>query len=510
MYDTPAHLARQLARHVPKRPARVLEPAVGRGALLLPLLQRFENHDTRLVCVDTDADSLEHVRAALQPRGIHAAYVNEDFVEWATRQPSSSFDCILMNPPFAGSRRDCRRLQLRQLECDHHPPTAPIPAEAAFTYLAHRLLAPDGRLLAVLPCSVIMSESLAWLRSLLFRTGSVDYVYEFPPGTFRTVDSKVYLLVFRKGRPRPTKLVKPDLQRSKRLTLPRQTPVPPRLDFAYHVGDLRMRILKHHSTLRWKPLGDVARIFRGTVPSAPRPDGVVHSTHFTKGQWRPPGGQENARAFHGQLRRTDLLIRRVGRNNHLTLGDARLVAGLYATDCLFVIRPNVGVSSRTLQFALQSILALDWLPACLERGTGARYFSKDTLERLPVPLATSTVYVDAFLRFSETTDPRAAEPATRCLAYHSGTSFDCVDCQLDACPLLESRRRPQTASPPVESATTENGSHSTCGQPGADPSNRPTKVASSRRPEIHPTMDRAVRFGPRLLRAAPSVELRKV
>lgn len=459
MYDTPAHLARQLVRHVPKRLARVLEPAVGKGALLLPLLQRFESQHTHLVCVDIDPDSLDKARTALQRSGTHTDYVNEDFLDWATQQPPSYFDCILMNPPFAGSPQDCRRLQVPQLTCGDDRPTAPIPTEAAFTFLAHGLLAPGGRLLAILPCSVIMSESLGWLRSLLFRTGSIDYVYEFPAGTFTTVDSKVYLLVFRKGRPRPTQLVKPNLQQFKRLTLPRRSDVPLRLDFDYHAGNLRMRILQHHTTLRWKPLGEVARIFRGTVPSAPRPEGVVHSTQFTNGQWHPPVGQITTRAVHGQLRHTDLLIRRVGRNNHLTLGDARLVAGFYGTDCLFVIRPNAGVSSRALLFALQSILALEWLPACLERGTGARYISKSTLERLPVPLAASTVFADAFRRFSCTKDLDASATATRCLAYHSGANLECLACKSDACPLLETHRVPPSAASSIESAPTHNGSH---------------------------------------------------
>ena len=468
MYDTPAHLARQLIRHVPKRLARVLDPAVGRGALLLPLLNRFERQHTHLVCVDIDSDSLNEVHAALQPRQIQADYINDDFLAWAMEQPPSSFDCILMNPPFAGARPDCRSVQPPQLGDEQHRPTAPIPVEAAFTYVAHRLLAPGGRLLAILPCSVIMSESLDWLRTFLFRTGSVDYVYEFPAGTFRTVDSKVYLLVFKKGpRRQRTQLIKPHPQQSKRLALPRQTDVPPRLDFDYHVGDLRVRKLQRHTNLCWAPLGDVARIFRGTVPSAPRPDGVVHSTHFTDDQWRPPTGQTTSRNQQGRLRHSDLLIRRVGRNNHLTLGDARLVAGFFATDCLFVIRPNASTSSPKLLFALKSILALDWLPPFLERGTGARYFCKSSLEQLPVPLAACSVYSDAFLRFSHgqaANDPDGCPltppTATQCLAYHSGTDLECLACQSSPCPLLETHHQPEPSPSSVHSPSTHNGSSS--------------------------------------------------
>ena len=468
MYDTPAHLARQLVRHLPKRLARVLDPAVGKGALLLPLLRRFERQHTHLVCVDIDSDSLNELHATLQPRQIQADYINDDFLTWAIEQPPSSFDCILMNPPFAGARADCRALHLPQLGDEQHRPTTPIPVEAAFTCVALHLLAPRGRLLAILPSSVITSESLRWLRSFLFQTGSVDYIYEFPAGTFRTVDSKVYLLVFQKGtRRRNTQLIKPHSQQSKRLALRRQTDTPHRLDFDYHAGHLRMRILQRHTNLHWTPLGDVAQIFRGTVPSAPRHDGAVHSTHFTDDQWRPPSRQTTSPVRQGRLRHSDLLIRRVGRNNHLTLGDARLVAGLFATDCLFVIRPNASTSSPALLFALKSILALEWLPPFLERGTGARYFCKSSLEQLPVPLAASSVYSDAFLRFSHaagTNDPdhypSTPSTATQCLSYHGGTDLKCLACQSSPCPLLETHHLSESRPSSVHSPSTHNGTSS--------------------------------------------------
>ena len=209
MYDTPAHLAKQLVRHAPKRISRLLDPAVGKGALLHPLLRKFEGQNTHVVCVDTDADALHELRERFGDRKFRRDYVNKDFLNWGIEQGSESFDCVLMNPPFAASRLDCRILDSVRTNVYANQPASPIPMEAAFVCLAHRLLAPGGRLLSVLPCSIVMSESLQWLRQFLCDTGSIEYLYEYPARTFKHVDSKVYLLVYKKGtRRRSVRLVR--------------------------------------------------------------------------------------------------------------------------------------------------------------------------------------------------------------------------------------------------------------------------------------------------------------
>ena len=445
MYDTPAHLAQQLVRHAPKRISRLLDPSVGKGALLRPLLRRLERHHSEVVCVDTDTDALNELSSGLRDRQFHGTYVNEDFLNWGLRQQAASFDCVLMNPPFAATRSDCRTVDLPQSIFDQYKPSAPVPIEAAFMCVAHRLLAVGGRLLAVLPCSVIMSESLQWLRSFLVHTGSIEYVYEFPPRTFKTVESKVYVLVFKKGvRRHRIELIKPQFNRTDTLSVMVNGQIPHRLDFDYHDGWVRMETLTRNTSLGWKPLCQAARIFRGTVPSVPRPKGVVHSTDFRLGRWRRPADDPKVDTARGRICPSDLLIRRVGRNSHLTIGDASLVAGLLATDCLFIIRPNQGIASRRLLFALKSIVGLDWLSTVLVRGTGANYFCKSSLEQLPVPLAAPDAYADSYLNFVHAQDSGCADcastaisTATECLAHQSGQlgskpSGQCLQCALPA------------------------------------------------------------------------------
>lgn len=454
MYDTPAHLAKHLLRHVPKHMTRVLEPAIGRGALISPLLSRLEKHKVELVCVDTHTDSLNEVNKILKHRKIKATYINDDFLNWAPTQTRCSFDYILMNPPFAGIRTAYRTLD----EYDGQP-IARMPVEAAFVYAAQRLLSPGGRMLAILPCSVIMSESLAWLRTLLFETGSIDYVYEFPVRTFKTVDSKVFLLVFRKGHRKSTRLIKSDGDLSKSITLRNSSDGLSRLDYGYHEGISHWRELQRHTALAWRPLGEVARIFRGTMQSAPRDDNVVHSTNFVLGRWRPPKGKPIERTKNGRLQDSDLLVRRVGRNNHRTLGSAQLVAGLYATDCLFVIRPRGDICSQRLHFALYSVFLLDWLPAFLERGTGASYYSKNTLELLPVPLEAARVFSDAFRQFSRSliTNQSAFASMTQCLTHLGEAQNNGVACLSKSCPLLGSQALDDVAEHVTWDSSTMNG-----------------------------------------------------
>ena len=51
---TPPEIARALARHAPKSVTRVLDPAVGDGSLLLPLLDRVCHSRCEVTAVDID------------------------------------------------------------------------------------------------------------------------------------------------------------------------------------------------------------------------------------------------------------------------------------------------------------------------------------------------------------------------------------------------------------------------------------------------------------------------
>ena len=52
-YDTPIKLAQILAEHVPTNVRKILEPSVGTGILLEPIIAQSDQI-TEVVCIDTD------------------------------------------------------------------------------------------------------------------------------------------------------------------------------------------------------------------------------------------------------------------------------------------------------------------------------------------------------------------------------------------------------------------------------------------------------------------------
>ena len=74
-----------------------------------------------------------------------------------------------------------------------------IPIEVAFIVRAVRLLNPNGVLLAIVPATLISSFKTSWLRQYLMEIGAVDYVHELPKRTFKGVEARVYLFVYRKS-----------------------------------------------------------------------------------------------------------------------------------------------------------------------------------------------------------------------------------------------------------------------------------------------------------------------
>lgn len=421
MFDTPPHVAAVLARHVPRKPRRVLDPAVGKAALLAPLWRRLKHHDSELVCIDTDPHAVATVRAQARKHAVRCQAVHHDFLTWSSCAQSGSFDCIIMNPPFAATRNQCRALDAFTLSAIGIPSLPKsIPLEAAFLIQAIPLLEHRGRLLAIVPCSIVMAESLQWLRSLLLSSGTLEFVYEFPPFTFPAVESRVYLIVFCKG-PQQGRIELRRFDPERRLALPIAFPkrrYPSRLDYGFHFASAHIRALTRRAVLDWRPLGELARVFRGTVPSPPHHAPLVHSTNFRNGYWLPPTTPPvRGDCDQRRLRSGDLLVRRVGRASCRSFGLAPAIAGYHATDCVFVIRPGAAAPhALRLLFGVKLVTSFTWSAPLLERGTGARYLSKNSLTSLPIPVGAPDLFADDFVSFSHAHDARNPHTAGLAIA----------------------------------------------------------------------------------------------
>jgi len=402
-YDTPEEVASRLTRHAPRKIRKILDPSVGSGVLLEPLLERLKKQATQIICVDSDPKAISQVQSSFRSYSFKKlSCINADFLKWSAGR-KGDFDCIVMNPPFGATKADLRKISLSRALQEHAGRQLAMPLEAAFLCRAIELLKDGGRLLAVLPASVIMAESSHWLRALLLNVGAVRMVHELPPRCFPTVESRMYLLIFDKGASqRSITLLNHDLIEPERMTIsPADHRLVKRFDFGFQKANEFLRRLKRYKKFGWKSVGDVATVFRGNVKSPLNGKICVHTTDFHGGFWTLKHWESsNSRlAATSSIRRGDLLIKRVGRDCHKTVGPPISIVGSPCSDCILVIRPNNHRESMELQFSIQSILRTGWARPLLEKGTGASYISQKSLLELTIPMNLHERFPQTFARF---------------------------------------------------------------------------------------------------------------
>lgn len=389
-YDTPRSVASALARHAPRRIRRLLDPAVGHGVLVEAVGTAVVAAGGRAVCVDVDSEALvackKHLRSL---SGVTAEYLNLDFLKWGAGR--ERFDCIIMNPPFAAKKQYAVPLGLEG------PPSRfgnhrLVPIEAAFVLKAVDLLEPGGRLLAVLPSSVILGQLFAWLRRHLCDAGSIRYVHELPQFTFADVESRVYLFVFdKKGRSAQVTLSNHDLRLPFSIRVLRSMLDPElRLDFGFCSSSAFLReVVSSTPGLGWTELGACARVFRGRGVSPHRLKRSLHTTDFSAEDWgfskRPSAIAEDC-SDRG-LKQGDLFVKRVGRNSSRTLRLNRGLNNKLCSDCILVVRPSKLAARMQLLLAARVLLESGVGASLIERGSGASYITEGALRSLPIPFS---------------------------------------------------------------------------------------------------------------------------
>lgn len=387
-YDTPGAVAAALGRHAPRRIRCLLDPAVGRGVLVEAVVPRLLAVGGRVVCIDVDSRVLAACKSHLRKlQRVEAEYLNLDFLKW--KSLGRRFDCVIMNPPFGATKRQEVPLDSLCLPLDSGAPRV-APLEVAFVMKAVSLLETDGRLLAVLPSSVILGQQSTWLRRYLCDIGRIRYVHELPQFTFSDLESRVYLLVFDKGgQSTAFTLLNHDLRRPFSIRVMRSTLDPElRLDFGFSSSSACLReTMSRSPELAWTTLGDCANIFRGRGDSPDQLERSLHSTDYNAQDWRfskRVGGIAQDGSARG-LRRGDLLLKRVGRDCSRTLRPNCSLHNKQCSDCIFVIRPLKPTRATRLLLATRVVLESKAGPALTERGSGASYVTEAALRSLPIP-----------------------------------------------------------------------------------------------------------------------------
>lgn len=410
-YYTPISVAQVLARHVPKNPLRVLEPAAGTGILLEPLARRLSGSAKRVVCVDVNNEALEQAKLQLAPIiGNSLELICSDFLEWSSPVNRSKkpqhFDCILMNPPFAGRRENFVKLNLAEELPGIGQGSYCAPIEVAFVLRSIRLLAPKGRLLAVVPSSLISSLNTVWVRNYLLLLGAMRYVHELPRYTFRGIGSRFYLFVYEKaGLKRPFLLCNHDLDEPESIRIKEsELTAELRFDYGFHAALRRCKELREGSEhLGWSELPTSADIWRGKIQSPLGARTALHTYDFNDGFWHLGDRRVRIQKDKSErgIKRGDLLMKRVGRSCSSTVGKVIGHVGCASSDCLWIVRPKKGMMSTRILFALRVLLGFDFGTQLVECGTGAPYITEKALRDLIIPTKLANVYHRQYLGYRE-------------------------------------------------------------------------------------------------------------
>lgn len=404
-HATPPEIARALALHAPKSVARILDPSVGDGSLLLPLLERVGHPLCEVTGVDVDPIAIRRARARLEGQSTsRRKLVRADFLEWVRRIPKGGrFDCVVANPPFAARRRDWVTVPLSPPWVQSETDSALCPVEVAFVTACVDALEPGGRLLSIVPSSIVASSRCEWLRRSLFSQGSIRLVHELPRYTFPGIESRFYFLVFDKAkRAREFLLCNHDLHHPERLVMRRSgLDDQLRLDFSFHESSTNYLRQLREEHLGWQPVSEIASLHRGSESDPGRWPLVVHTSHYRSGFWRSRGREasDQCESQAPTIRRGDLLIKRVGRDCSQSLGRPVGMTDRSCSDCVLIVRPQALSESTRLLFALRCFLSAGWARALVERGTGAAYLSRDSLAALRVPFDLPQIYPREFDRY---------------------------------------------------------------------------------------------------------------
>jgi tRNA1(Val) A37 N6-methylase TrmN6 len=409
LHETPPSVAAALAAWAPSSVSRILEPAVGSGALLRPLVSRIESSCKQLVCVDVDGATMASVGAMFDGVSLNdLRLLTGDFLskerEDLLGYEELGFDCIVMNPPFA-ARSNKRAIIDPGPLAEPNSKARMVPIEAAFVFRAVQLLSLGGTMLSIVPSSVIAGVGGRWLRRYLLENGRIVCVHELPQGTFDHVEARVYFLVFVKGSSSASvlllnhELVCPDELWVECTNLGSDA----RLDYSFY--ESRRWLLGLRGAWEegnWVELAGVADVRRGTAESPLGAQRAIHTTDFRNGFWRTSRfsrSKSRSSARDDRVKRGDILLMRVGRQAYNSVGCIQGRSLPELTDCVLRLTPRCPETRDELLFSLRSIIACPQGRNLVQRGSGAPYIVSESLKSIELPMSLPAIFPNLFSQY---------------------------------------------------------------------------------------------------------------
>ena len=407
-YDTPIKLAQILAEHVPTNAHRILEPSVGTGILLEPIIAQ-SNQITEIVCIDTDKKILGKVEQRFQATlGKQLKTYHADFLSWSSANLKArkyqSFDCVVMNPPFSGRAQNQVKIDLDKEFPNFGKGLRLVPLEGVFILRAIRLLNSGGKLLAILPSSIISAIKNIWFRDLIASLGAIQYVHEFPKRTFKGLESMVYLVVFQKDRDQENvTLISHNLNDVATTSIRKNNlKTVNRFDYQFHFAHGRYaNLIASQPNLEWVQLKDIAKILRGNIKTPFKTHRAIHTCDYQDGFWHRRNGNEvilRGDSEHS-IRKGDILIKRVSRKCSQTVGLVLEHEGCAVSDCILILRPQKVEMGFEILFSLRFLIAFNLGACLLERGTGATYLTESDLKKLLIPIGLAKEHACLFQQY---------------------------------------------------------------------------------------------------------------
>ena len=344
-----------IKRHVPRRAEKVLDPAVGEGALLGAL--KTSHFNENLTLVDIDPKRLNSIHALYENLSLICA----DFTVWSKTQSECSFDLIITNPPF--SARSEKWIDFEG---------ARLPIEIIFFRDCIRLLQKNGTMIAIVPDILVNSTKFKLEREWYFSQGAFTHVYQLPARSFDNIEGSFFLVVFKKNKNQNLiKLI--DAKEKVKITIDKATIKlnENRLDYKYYFGRKKLDNVLPSQNIS---LSSICTIHRGPIRENYKSPASYHSDSFKDGYW----------LAYKKTSSKDLCIgvKRVSRSANLSFGLYPNDKKEISTDCIVFITPSQDLVLEVL-FYLRVVFSNTNGEAFLLKGSGAKFIQVKSLMNLP-------------------------------------------------------------------------------------------------------------------------------
>lgn len=200
-YYTPAPIAALLAQWAIRSPGdRVLEPAAGRGALLIPVIDELRtlgSHTPNVHAVELHQHSYNRLKAILESQGVPTTgLVEGDFFAVAHQLPLA--DVVITNPPYVRHHEVPVRAMARMraaIESSGADLDGKASSWAYFVVRACDALRQGGRLAAVLPFELLSTDYGRHLLEFVVQRFRNVSVVRCSDGVFDDLQLRVVLLL---------------------------------------------------------------------------------------------------------------------------------------------------------------------------------------------------------------------------------------------------------------------------------------------------------------------------